>query len=383
MEIRHSLQTAQTIHLCLVEAIRLLELPQLELAEWLENEIEKNPLLEKEPFSSPPLPDLPTPLTLRNHLLNQLLMSGFTTSENLIATRLIDSLDERGFLTDPLSNEEEPIAAYLRTLDPPGIAARSLQQCLLAQLPPNTLAAQIIQHHYNDLLASRLTLLSRLFGANRFKQALKTISRLNFRPASLFTEEPRILYPDLTIEEEHISVEETLLPAFRLKSDYLHLKLANREEKELLQTWAASARFVIRSLRRRKTLLQSVGELLLVKQHDYLTQNGPLRPLALADLASDLHVHPSTISRLLAHKTVACARGLIPLRSLLSSSLHETSQKALLDALQTIIAGEDKAAPYSDAELASLLKPAVARRTVTKYRKLLQIGGAKQRKMTS
>ncbi len=367
------------------KALELLQMPQWELALWLQNEVEKNPLLEldREAFvaQKSDFPVIQAPISLYEHLVNQIRERFSNISEREEALRLMECLDEKGFIQE--APENHPLVPILQQFDPPGIFARDLRECLLLQLSPQTLAHTLVNHHFQDLLHGRFKKIKQQMRGETLDCALKTLSRLNLRPAALFRQEPSIpIKADLIIIQTDTELSVRLydedLPQFHLRS-FCKDALSN-EEKILMQTWKASGSWLLRSLQKRKELLLQVGEILIRKQKAYLQQEAPLAPCTLRTLAKELHIHESTLSRALAHKYAETPLGFISLKSLIPPAPDMTAAKR---AIAKLVTQENKNNPLSDLEIAKHLCKTniqLARRTVAKYRKQLRIGSHSLRK---
>jgi len=388
----------------LQRSLEMLQLPQLDLATFLCEEIEKNPLLELESEASvwlppaKPLPEIAAVPSLGEHLQSQIRESFVSSIEQNIALQCMSHLDERGFLMTPLGTlaielgvlptDLERILRVLHTFDPPGIFARTLQEAFLLQLErqglAHSLAYQLVCNGFDDLLHERWAALKKKFRAD-LGCAIQTLARLSTRPASAFDSRPvQPIYPDLRLTKIdrrwRIEPIEDFLPKFRLKTEYLHLPDLSSAQKETLRTFTASAKWLLRSLQRRRKFLLSLASYLVRKQSVFLNQRGPLVAITAAELAVALDVHESTISRALANKSLATPRGLLPLHALVPSQSNETVK----DLLKRLVATEDKRVPFTDDQMVEELKKAgheVARRTIAKYRKQLKIGSASTRKL--
>ncbi len=380
--LKQNLQGRLAMTFSLGQALTLLELPQLELASWLLSEIEKNPLLELDALS-PSLPlkgEIEAPKTLHHHLMHQIRERFSSPEERSGALHLLENLDERGFL--PASTPDSPILTLLQTFDPPGIFARGLRECLLMQLERHSPAYQIVERCFEDLLHGRFKAIRQKTGVRDLALAIQTLARLECRPASLFRQEPPLpIVADLMISKKEkvwlIESNDEELPKFHLRADYLSLSPKSLEEQENLRRWASSGKWLLRSLKRRKSILLEVGLFLVRKQAAFLEQKGELQPLSTKELSMRLHLHESTLSRAMAGKYANTPRGLLPLSSLMAAP----SEPARL-ALQKLIRGEDKARPFSDRQIVAELQKTgmrVARRTVAKYRAELKIGPASHR----
>lgn len=379
-------QQRPAISFALQQALHILQLPQIELALWIRQEIDKNPLLEEVLPLSPPLPpDIPSFPSLHDHLLHQIRESSLAVSEQALALELLHHLDEKGFLTlDPIPAQFLPILSILQTFDPPGIFARNLQEALLLQLKAlgdtHSPSYRLVRDCFQDLLQGRFKIIEKKLGPIELSAAVQKLARLSMRPARNFQKEPApTAIADLRIfKTDHswlLEVAEEELPRIEFHSDYSSLTPVSPEERQSLKEWSISAKWLFRSLKRRRQILLQLGAFLTQKQAPYLEQKAPLYPLTLSDAAQSLDLHESTLSRALSNKYVTTPRGLLPLRSFFT-----TFPK---DLLKELISSEDKKSPFTDDELAHALTSRghpIARRTVAKYRKELRIGSASARK---
>lgn len=371
------------------QALEILQMPQLELSKWLLSEIEKNPLLELDPKHSKKsfFHETPALPTLYEHLTEQIREHFSDPVQAQSAYHLLDQLDEKGFLPPEIPNSE--VLEILQTFDPPGLFARSLQESFLIQLnlkgKTKSHAVQLVRHSYDDLLQGRFSVIKKKLKVQDLKEAIKELSHLTLRPAHLFQNEPtQLITPDLKIEKIEkgwtLELIEEDLPKFHIKEEYLDLECENTEEIEALRTYKTEAKWIIRSMRRRRKILQDIGRILLKKQARFLDRKGPLIPLTMKELAEKLLIHESTLSRALYGKYVATPRGILPVKSLITTSTIQMDAKEIL---RSLIAKEDKKTPFTDDQLASLLLRQgikIARRTIAKYRTILKIGPASRRK---
>lgn len=379
-----------TMTFALRQALEILQMPQLDLGQWLMGEIERNPLLEldsvrpKKRFEG----DLPSPVTLHEHLLTQIRENFSDREDQLIAEKFLEHLDEKGFITCPLEINPR-ILRILQTFDPPGIFARNLQEALLLQLrakgKAETLAFHLVQHCFDDLLHGRYGAIKKRLRVTDLHSAINDLARLALRPAQAFKQEPiSPVYPDLQIHKIEggwaLELVEDELPQFHIQTQYFDLEVESEEEKESLRMFKTQAKWIFRSLNRRRKLLREIGRILVRKQASFLDQKGALAPLSMKDLAEKLGIHESTLSRALAGKYASTPRGILPLRSLLSADPAAENARMMLEKL---IRGEDKGDPFTDDQLVQELGNKgfkVARRTVAKYRSQLKLGSASQRK---
>ena len=401
MGLNLSMERRQVMTFALHQALKILQQSSLELSEWIQGEIERNPVLEEIPRKTaltplPIQPDIAAKISLREHLLAQAREAFSSPQQQCIAFYLIDLLDEKGYLTlseEKLPFEEsaiEQVLSVIQSFDPPGVGARNLQESLLLQLrkKPYCLAEILIRDHFQDLLHSRFRAIQKTLQitSTDFKTALNQISRLRLRPAEDFAEEPSSRWvPDLILKESErgwiIQVGEEELPSFCIREDYAALSPQLKgEEKETLRGWVASAKWLQRCITRRKEMLLKIGKLLLEKEAGYFIRGENLEPVGIKELASLLQIHPSTALRAVANKTVATPYGMFPLSRFFSESASSDPTK---DLLRRLINQEDKAKPYTDDDLSRLIEEnglSCARRTVSKYRKALKIRSAAQRK---
>ena len=396
----------QIMTFALHQALRILQMPQLELAEWIQAEIERNPVLE--PADRPSQStntrtaelQVAAPPTLRDHLLRQAHETFQDLADLQMAEWLIDQLDERGWFTTP--PEELPadiesvnrILIVLQTFDPPGIGARNLQESLWLQLRATSysLAEILIRDHFDDLIQGRFAIIQKRLRISKseLQKALHRIERLRLRPSSKFDDSPhQFIVPDLIFKEVdsgwQIEVGTEELPVIKIQSEYIDLipKLSVKEEKSQLRGWITGARWLQRCVKRRREILCAIGKLLIQKQKAFLCQMGNIESIDIEELAQILNVHPSTAWRAVANKTLACPRGLIPLQQFFSDAAKRAPVK---DQIRRIIEAEDSLHPLSDEAIMTKLREfglRCARRTIAKYRRSLQIATAARRKVTS
>jgi RNA polymerase sigma-54 factor len=335
-------------------------------------------------------------------------------SELRMAQELIGHLDERGFLATDLQEIALLNAFDLTTLeqvlfdvqdfDPPGIAARSVQEALQIQLrrqgKRKSLAYQIVAEHYEDLLHNRIPLICRGLGvdAEAIQEAVRQdIQCLDLQPGAGFDAGPvQLVVPDVSIIDEGgqlvVKVNDESLPPLRLNRRYMQMLEDSslcQEDRDYISKKAISGRWLLRNIHQRNETLFRIAESLVEKQYAFLSQaDGELRPLTMKSVAEEISVHESTVARAVANKYVDCPRGLLPLRSFFSNSYvskqgEDFSSHGVKQVLQELIEGEDKRKPLSDEALSKLMREKgidCARRTVAKYRREMNIGNTTQRR---
>lgn len=361
-----------------------------------------SPLAEDSEFDA--LLFVAAPPSMAEGLLADLYAS-LPESEHAIAQTLVGNLDDQGFLADEVEHiattlnvsieRVHAVLQALREVGPPGIAARDTRECLLAQL--DALAAQGVTCAYaREIIADRLEDL----GAHRYTRIARQlqISTDQVRAVRDFIQQhlwpypaqaivsdasipDRVCYrrPDLAIvqtDDDTFRVEIMHSPRRMLRLNPLYQELARRsttledEERSHVQEYIARARTFLANLRQRESTLQRIGEAIVARQEAFLRQGIRfLAPMTRTEIAAELGLHESTVSRATAHKSV-----LLPQLTLMPLSEFFVAARGVQDVLRELINNE--AEPLSDADLSRLLKErgyTVARRTVAKYREQMQI----------
>lgn len=357
------------------------------------------------------------PASLQDYLLSQWNLTDVDDRTRKIGTALIAAIDASGRLTTPLDqiplevdpppdqDELSAVLAEIQALDPPGVAARSLQECLLLQLEAlggnNELEQRIIQHHFEDLQKNRLPAIAKGLhvSLDEVKAAIQVIGSLSLHPGSEVTEErtPPIV-PDVIVDydEQEGRYEARLargnLRELRIAPEFRELLERARNDKQVRdfakqKIEAASA--IIDAVRFRRERLLDVAQAVVDAQRDFLDRGEQhLKVLRMSDLAARFNCDPSTISRTVDEKHIQTPRGIYPLRWFFTGGAETDEGDALGWAsikakVQEIVANEDKANPLSDDEIVARLKAEgvdIKRRTVAKYRAQLAIPPARQRK---
>jgi RNA polymerase sigma-54 factor len=393
------LEQRPTLTQSLQRSLAILQMPSYELGLFLRKEIEENPLLEDlTPASSlpstpyVPMDEIPQISSFYETLVQQI-RDVMTSPQDLNhAFQFLDHLDEKGFVSEAVvSDANRHVLAILQTLEPAGIFARSLQESFLLQLARQHLltskAYQLIAEHFDDLLKQRHQAILKSFTLAEIRTTLKILSKLHPQPRTLFEQDcPPTIRPDLHFidKEGSWSVEliEEDIPSLHIIPHYSTINPSNQEEHLTLTEWSISAKWLLRSLSRRNTLLLKIGRFLLDRQKAFLESGTVLKICTLQEIAISLSLHESTISRALSGKYVATPRGLLPLSSLLCQCHPKSQEHHRL--LQLLIVQESPLKPWTDQELASQishLSNPIARRTIAKYRAHLKIPSAKQRKL--
>ncbi len=425
--------------------VHILQLPLLELREYLARELTENPMLEGdegerdrenvEDIESAKEYDFITRRsgvydeereekrryreaqitkeeTLEDHLLWQLDMSTEEIDHG-IGEEIIGDLDRNGYLRSdtrriaekfyvPLEKVEE-ILFLIQGLHPAGVGARDLRECLLAQLrsqgKEDTLGYRIVETCLKDLEKGDDASLAKKL---RVKQedvvkARQLINSLEPKPGRMFAPGESVwAVPDIIIERKDdrfsVSLNERFLPKLRLSSYYLKLlkgKNADDDVKGFLEERKTRAQWVIEAILQRRDTIKKVAEYIVNVQKDFLDDPwGSVKPLKMEEIAEDLGVSKSTVSRAVAKKYVQTEYGLLPLKRFFSTALagekgEDLSADLVKKKIGEMIADEDKRTPLSDADIAGRLEKDginIARRTVAKYREGLGIAARGRRR---
>lgn len=365
-----------------------------------------------------PEPAEPSRPTLHEHLRNQLQLARLSLRDRAIGALIIDSLNDDGYLTDSLDElrqafgdpenppetaEMEAVLHHVQTLDPPGIAARTLAECLSIQLrqlqpsPTQDLALQLAAEHLESLAAHAQEQLGRLLQVTRgeLDKAVALIQSLNPRPGrALSPDTVDFVVPDVLVtQRDHrwiVELNSESTPRLRVNRIYAAALGRRRNGAHAdLGRQLQEARWLIHSLKMRGTTLLRVAESIVRHQAEFLSRGEEaMRPLMLKDVAAELELHESTISRVVANKHLATPRGTFAFRHFFSNELSThngdaRSTTAVRAVIRKLVAEEDSEHPLSDDRITRELMNRgiqVARRTVAKYREAMDIPPAHQRK---
>ena len=359
--------------------------------------------------------------SLEDHLLWQLNLMHLSQTDEAIAMAIIDGLDADGYLTVDIETvvsvlddgegdgpEEDEVMAVLRMvqgLDPIGIGARGLAECLLLQLSqfapetPWLEEAKRCCSEYMDMLGTRdynqLTRKMKLSKAE-LGEVLQLIQTLNPRPGAQYnTEQPEYVVPDVFVFKQkdrwRVELNGDVVPKLRVNPVYAGLikRADGSDENVSMRNHLQEARWFIKSLQSRSETLLKVATVIVERQRAFLEHGEEaMRPLVLHDVAEALEMHESTISRVTTRKYMHTPRGIFELKYFFSSHVSttlggEASSTAIRAVIKKLIAAENNAKPLSDNKIAALLSEQgvqVARRTVAKYREAMSIPPSNERK---
>jgi RNA polymerase sigma-54 factor len=357
------------------------------------------------------------PQSLQDYLYDQLAFMDGTPDQLKLARYLIARIDEGGYLrgtADELAQgydggaitaaQVEEALRLVQKLDPLGVGARDVKECLLLQLTPETphrdVLRVLIQNHLEDIAHNRLPAIQRRtgFDLNVIKEAIEVMRHLNLRPGAQFTADniPYVV-PDILVERNEdgeyvVRLLDDWLPSIYISRRYVELyreKGADPKTKEYLKRKIQAAQWLQESIEQRRSTLEKVTRAIVQHQRAFLDK-GPehIEPLKMQQIADQVGVHVTTVSRAVDDKWVQTPRGIFPLKRFFgggtkTDSGEEVAWETIKRKLLEIIGAEDKSNPLSDEDLVARLNEAgfpVARRTVTKYRKMLNIPSSRQRK---
>ncbi|MFN2435668.1 MAG: RNA polymerase factor sigma-54 [Desulfotignum sp.] len=458
----------------LQQAIKLLQLSRLELAEMIQQEMEQNPALEEQspdepleqvlsdPAADVPEPDRDAPVkevtidekvqpdtdwenyineynstgriytetehteapnfeaftsektSLEDHLKWQLMLQALDEKNERIGHMIIDNLNPDGYLCAEVTEiaqaaevetaQVEAVLSVLQTLDPPGVCARDLCETLLIQVKQlgidNPVLTEIIRHHLKNLenRNSRKIAKALRISVDDVRAAVKILQYLEPKPGRKFShEEPAYIIPDIYVYKVNdgfkIVMNDDGLPKLRINRFYKNAiaegRKISKETKAYLNEKMQSASWLIKSIHQRQKTIYLVMESIIKFQHEFFEKGiAYLRPLILKDIAEDIQMHESTISRVTTNKYAYTPQGLFELKYFFNSSIERTGGKSMASAsvkerIRQLIQKEDPGNPLSDDRIAGILQQAdiqIARRTVAKYRKVLNILPSSKRK---
>lgn len=444
-----SMKQTQTLSPQMLQSMEILQMGSQELLEYIEEQVQENPVLEMEekyggrdessalqrklewlessdtqnriyhqqdseddgtdPISNYGNAD-ESEENLYLYVLSQLEVMDLEP-ELLEAGRfLVESLNQNGWLDEPLdalaAELEKPVElleralAAVQSLEPAGVGARNLSECLVLQLKrrgeDGSLALRIAQEHLEALSKNRYNCIAKALGATQeeVREACDVIRSLNPRPGAGFATRENLIYinPDIFVvnfpDHFELLTNDYFFPTLNISSYYSRMlkDSDDAEVKDYLMGKVRQAKWVVRSIEQRRSTLLQCAECLLALQEDFFRHGpGHLRPMSLADIAQKLGVHESTVSRTIRDKYIQCASGVYPLSYFFSRSLGSARVKAMGEAvspdsaktlLKKLIAEEDKRKPLSDQKLCELMAREgceLSRRTVAKYRDELNI----------
>lgn len=431
----------------LQQAIRLLQLSQLELTETIEQELEENPILEvkeKEEEKEEPVreevdmteflnrytsseefmgrndreyPDyeniVKKPSNLRDYVRWQVGLSAFDPNERVVAEWIIENIDDNGYLAYPIpeiakSSEFsvellENVLTKIQKLDPPGIGARSLKECIYLQYEAkgekDIVFEEIVSAYFDLLQHVNLKEVSKKSGypVEKIREVLDKIKGFDPKPGRNYSEDfISYVVPDVYVVKGEDGFEVYLndedIPEFRMNRYYMELytgKNVDKETKGYIRGKIKQAEWFIKSIQQRQKTLYLVAKSIVRFQEEFF-EGGVrfLKPLILRDIARDVGVHESTVSRITTSKYMGTQHGIFELKFFFPTGISnveggQLSTGIVRDFITELVGKEDKNSPLTDDEIVTVLKKKhsikIARRTVAKYRDILNIRSSRER----
>ncbi|MCM2536091.1 RNA polymerase factor sigma-54 [Neobacillus pocheonensis] len=439
MNLKAGLWQQQTLKLAMTQelsqAIALLQYSAQELTAFLENKALENPLLQIEHGNVQPMNPLidrnrrkhqkaekdwieqiaDKPITLEDQLLSQLNIKDFTAEQLKVIRHLIQNLDVNGYFLGDLNEIAQTINTpleliekglkVLQTLEPVGIGARNLQECLLIQLeyecPENELAQQIINNYFVPFAEKKWKQISKELQVSLkdIQDVSDEIQLLNPKPGALLAHDTTTyIIPDAIVERTGdgftVRMFDDPLPRISFNEPY-YQKLSSSHEKDqqvnrFLQDKYQDYQWILKSIEQRKETLTKVVAKIVEKQVLFF-QKGPkyILPMTMKEIASELEIHESTVSRAVREKYAQTPVGTFALKTFFTSTIQtvsdeNTSSTQVKNAISLLIEKENKQKPLSDQEIVEQLKTmegmVVSRRTIAKYRDQLSIPSSSKRK---
>ena len=401
----------------LKKSIDLLQLSRLEIINKINNEIDENPFLKKDfevesvgSFDDTNLlENLPNELTLQNHLEAQLEDIRLNNAEKKIALAIIQSLEENGLLQLDL-DEIEALMEYsysiqeiknvlknvVQDLDPAGIGARNFKETIYIQLRKKDIPTEELEIANKILFDPKFSSfedaqddLTKYYSKDSIESVLEKIKKCDLSPGLEF-ESTYLIQPDLEVipnsnQDFNVRFKQDNFPLISLDQD-LEKQVKNKANKanKQLKEKISEAKWLIRAINKRNETVQNVGTLICRIQADFLSdRSAELKPLSNVELAKKLKISPSTVSRILRSKYIQTPKGAVSMKSLLASSVSKTRKVTpmqLMEEIQNIVESEKK--KLSDQKISDLLNKRgfnLARRTISKYRKKINLPNSRNR----
>lgn len=401
----------------LKKSIDLLQLSRLEIINKINNEIDQNPFLKKDyenDFASSYdnadfLENLADEESLQNHLENQLNDIRLNLREKQIALVIIQSLEENGLLQIDLDELEvmmdyiystqeieNVLVNIIQDMEPAGVGARNFKETIYLQLKKQNITNQELELANNILFNPRFSSfeeaenqLSKDYDKNSIESVLKKIKKCDLSPGLEF-KSTDLIRPDLEVipdsnQNFNVRFKKEDFPLISLDED-LEKQVKNKANKsnKKLKEKIGEAKWLIRAINKRNETVQNVGTLICRIQSDFLSdKSAELKPLTNVELAKELKISPSTVSRILRSKYIQTPKGAVSMKSLLASSVSKTRKVTpmqLMEEIQNIVEGEKK--KLSDQKISDMLNQRgfnLARRTISKYRKKINLPNSRDR----
>ncbi len=368
-------------------------------------------------------PPLPSTIPLAERLLSQFRMLTVDDEEIILAEEILGNVDQDGYLRRELNlivqdlnlsfglnltvEKAERALHKILLLDPPGIAARNLQECLIAQLNAGNhshlhkeLAIKILKEYFEDFKLKRYDNLEKNLKISRdtLKKVIELVQHLNPKPGEgEFSAQENYITPDFIVEKDNgefiITLNDRNIPSLRINNAYKEIiapkgKKASQEAKDFIKKKFESAKWFIASIYQRRETLMKVMKIIVEKQRQWFEDGETLKPMIYKDISDVVGVDISTISRVVTSKYAQTEYGVFPLRYFFTSGLEsetgeDISNQVVKQRVKEIITNEEPQKPINDDKIAEILNQEgikIARRTVAKYREQLGLPIARMRK---
>ena len=433
-----SLQAKQVLSQVQMQSLNILSMSMTELEEFLQNEEIENPLVEYS--SGRQEGELPvayreydrfyngasrdgdsrgeiyeaddTEQSVETMIMMQLPWKTFTEEQHRIVKFCVHSLDQNGYLTVPPSeiaealkaevSEVEYIVSRLKELEPVGIFAFSLEECLVLQvlgMEQEAALCTIIRNHLQDVADGKISTISRRLKLSsvEVRKLIHVIRNLNPRPLNGYGgDRAQYVFPDIILSYQDgqwsVSLNDKWAGNISINEFYVHMMETAQDEelKNYFEEKLKRARFIMNAVEQRRRTLEGITEGILKRQAGYFLGKEPLKPMTLEEIAAEREIHKSTVSRAIRDKYILTPAGCLLIRDLFTTGIsaggktrEDVSRNTVKSRLKALVDQEDKKHPCSDEQLAKLLEAegmAISRRTVAKYRMELGIGGAFSRR---
>ncbi len=352
--------------------------------------------------------------TLFDHLLWQLKLSHVTEQEILVGSEIIGNIDEEGYLRSTLADiamicsVDEPfvesVLKKIQEFDPIGVGARDLRECLLLQVQQlgmeGSVVEALLRDHLKDLELRKYKQIAKSLGVdfNDVLVSAKIIASLDPKPGRQFSQEDvHYISPDIFVykvgEEFVVVLNDEGMPNIRINPLYTGEGRStgsdNQKAEEYINEKMRSALWLIKSIHQRQRTIYRVSKSIVKFQRNFFERGiAYLKPLVLRDIAEDIGMHESTISRVTTNKYMQTPQGLLELKFFFNSGIStvegdDIASESVKNIIKEIVGGEDPRKPLSDQRIAEILATqniTIARRTITKYREMLKIGSSSERK---
>ena len=370
---------------------------------------------------------------LSDHLLDQITLLDLTPRQQFLADEFVGNINEDGYLACPLDDlrtavndtvikaaeaadrdiedlplytlpETEEMLRIIQSLDPPGVGARDLRECLMLQLREagleQSVPYRLVRDCFAELINHRWSEISKRFGISPgdVQKAADEIKKLDPKPGLVYSDaSDNYIIPDLIVEKidgkYHVFLNDANLPRLKLSRAYQEIardkKKFEGESKEFISNKLNSANWMIQAIEQRRQTMLKVMNYIVDRQRDFFEKGVQyLKPLTLREVAEVINMHESTVSRVTNEKFVQTPRGVLPLKFFFSSGLSTTagedvSARGIKAQIEKLVADEDPKHPLTDQAIVNILKESgvqIARRTVAKYRDQLGVLSARMRK---